>query len=93
MKIPFVSFSNVADSVKKQIRNCPYKAQTATTGTRPPLVASQYAYVCRMRGSRKFVVPYFKIVPFKISVFFFFRQLAWVNFFCLIFPVFGIFFS
>ena len=26
----------------QQIRNCPYKAQTATTGTWPPLVASQY---------------------------------------------------
>ena len=25
----------------QQIRNCPYKTQTATTGTRPPLVASQ----------------------------------------------------
>ena len=42
MKIHFVSFYEVADSVTQQIHNCPYKTQTATTGTRPPLVASQY---------------------------------------------------
>ena len=42
MEIPFVPFYKVADSVTQQIRNFPYKTQTATTGTRPPLVASQY---------------------------------------------------
>ena len=38
----FISFYKVADSVTKQIRNYRYKTQTAITGTRPPLVASQY---------------------------------------------------
>ena len=38
--IPFVSFHKIAESVLQQIRNCPYKTQTAITGTRPPLVAS-----------------------------------------------------
>ena len=42
MEIPFVSFYKIADSVMQQICNCPYKTQTATTGARPPLVASQY---------------------------------------------------
>ena len=42
MEIPFVSFYKVADSVMQQIHNCPYKTQTATTATRPRLVASQY---------------------------------------------------
>ena len=38
----FVSFYQQAKSVSQQMRNCVYKTQTATTGTRPPLVASQY---------------------------------------------------
>ena len=42
MVIPFVSLYKTADSVRQQIRDCPYKTQTAITGTRPPLVASQY---------------------------------------------------
>ena len=42
MAIPFVSFYKVADFVTQQIRYCPFKTQTATTGTQPPLVASQF---------------------------------------------------
>ena len=42
MEIPFVSFYKVADFVTHQIRKSPYRTQTATTDTRPPLVASQY---------------------------------------------------
>ena len=40
--VSFVSFYNQAKSVSQQMRNCVCKTQTATTGTRPPLVASQY---------------------------------------------------
>ena len=42
--IPFVSFYKIAESVTQQIRHCPCPTKTATTGTRPPLVASQYIY-------------------------------------------------
>ena len=42
MRFLFVSFYKIAESVTQQIRNWPCKkTQTATTGTRPPLVASQ----------------------------------------------------
>ena len=40
--VSFVSFYKQAKSVLQQMRNCVCKTQTATTGTRPPLVASQY---------------------------------------------------
>ena len=40
--IPFVSFYKTAESVTQQIRICPCKTQMVTTGTRQPLVASQY---------------------------------------------------
>ena len=39
--IPFVSFDKTAESLTQQIHNCPGPTKTATTGTRPPLVASQ----------------------------------------------------
>ena len=38
----FFSFYKQAKSVSQQMRNCLCKTQTAITGTRPPLVASQY---------------------------------------------------
>ena len=38
MEIPFVCFYKIADSVTQQIRNCPYKTQTATTGRQPVLL-------------------------------------------------------
>ena len=40
--VSFVSFYKQAKSMSQQMRNCVCKTQTATTGTRPPLVASQY---------------------------------------------------
>ena len=40
--VSFVSFDKQAKFVSQQMRNCVCKTQTATTGTRPPLVASQY---------------------------------------------------
>ena len=42
IRISFVSFYKIAESVTQQIRNWPCKTQTATIGTRPLLVASQY---------------------------------------------------
>ena len=41
--IPIVSFYKIAESVTQQIRSCPCPTKTAITGTRPPLVASQYS--------------------------------------------------
>ena len=40
--VSFVSFHKMVESVAQQMRNCVCKMQTATIGTRPPLVASQY---------------------------------------------------
>ena len=40
--IVFLSFYKTAESVTQQIRKCPCKTKMATTGTRPPLVPSQY---------------------------------------------------
>ncbi|MEW8090092.1 MAG: hypothetical protein AB2784_10760, partial [Candidatus Thiodiazotropha endolucinida] len=40
--VSFVTVYKMAESVAQQMRNCVCKTQTATTGTRPPLVASQY---------------------------------------------------
>ena len=40
--VSFIPFYKQAKSVSQQMRNCVCKTQTATTGTRPPLVASQY---------------------------------------------------
>ena len=51
VRIPFVSFYKIANSVTHQIRNCPRKTQTATTGTRSPLLASQYNLIGRRRCS------------------------------------------
>ena len=42
MGVSFVTVYKMAESVARQMRNCVCKTQTATTGTRPPLVASQY---------------------------------------------------
>ena len=42
MGVSFVTVYKMAESVVQQMRNCVCKTQTATTGTRPPLVASQY---------------------------------------------------
>ena len=42
MGVSFVTVYKMAESVAQQMRNCVCKTQTATTGTRPPLVASQY---------------------------------------------------
>ena len=42
MGVSFVSVYKIAESVVQQMRNCVCKMQTANTGTRPPLVASQY---------------------------------------------------
>ena len=38
--VSFVSFYEMAESVSQLMRNCVCKTQTATTGTRPPPVAS-----------------------------------------------------
>ena len=43
MGVSFVTVYNMAEPVAQQMRNCVCKTQTATTGTRPPLVASQYS--------------------------------------------------
>ena len=42
VSVSFDSFYKMAEAVSQQMRNCVCKTQTATTGTRPPLVASQY---------------------------------------------------
>ena len=42
--VSFVSFDKQAKFVSQQMRNCVCKTRTATTGTRPPLVASQYLF-------------------------------------------------
>ena len=42
MGVSFVTVYKMAEPVAQQMRNCVCKTQTATTGTRPPLVASQY---------------------------------------------------
>ena len=47
--VSFVSFYKQAKSVRQQMRNCVCKTQTATTGTRPPLVASQYSLIEKLR--------------------------------------------
>ena len=39
--VSFVFFHKMAESVSQQMRYCVCKTQTAITGTRPPLVASQ----------------------------------------------------
>ena len=35
---PFVSFYKIAEPVTQQIRNCPCKAKTATTGRQPVVI-------------------------------------------------------
>ena len=52
-EIPFTSFYKVADSVTQQIRICLYKTQMATTGTRSPLVPSQYSCLYYAVGLKK----------------------------------------
>ena len=42
MGVSVVTVYKMAEPVAQQMRNCVCKTQTATTGTRPPLVASQY---------------------------------------------------
>ena len=46
MGVSFVTVYKMAEPVAQQMRNCVCKTQTATTGTRPPLVASQYMICC-----------------------------------------------
>ena len=48
--VSFVTVYKMAESVAQQMRNCVCKTQTATTGTRPPLVASQYRQVSVSKG-------------------------------------------
>ena len=43
VEISFVSVFKIAESVTQQIRTCPYETQTASTGTRLPLIASQFS--------------------------------------------------
>ena len=43
--VSFVSFYKMTESVVQHMRNCVCKTQTATTGTRPPLVASHYEQI------------------------------------------------
>ena len=42
MDVSFVTVYKMAEPVAQQMRNCVCKTQTVITGTRPPLVASQY---------------------------------------------------
>ena len=49
--VSFISFYKQAKSVSQQMRNCVCKTQTATTGTRPPLVASQCSFAGLIRRS------------------------------------------
>ena len=49
----FVSFYKEAESVVQNMHNCVCKTQTATTGTRPSLVASQYSFAGLIRQTPK----------------------------------------
>ena len=53
MGVSFVTVYKMAEPVAQQMRNCVCKTQTATTGTRPPLVASQYSKCSTFQNVRK----------------------------------------